>query len=39
MKKVRLPSDFSVDIRVDLGQTGAAWLLGAAFAVRLPGVT
>ena len=38
LKKVALPSDHSVDIRVDIGQTGAAWFLGAEFTVRLPGL-
>src|SRR5262245_17462248 len=36
--KVELPSDFSVDIEVDLGQTGQAYFLQARFYVRLPGV-
>ncbi|WP_069265850.1 Ohr family peroxiredoxin [Paraburkholderia nodosa] len=38
LKKVALPADASVDIRVDIGQTGAAWFLGAHFTVTLPGV-
>lgn len=37
-KKVALPADRSVDIQVDLGQTGNAYLLQARFDVRLPGV-
>ena len=38
MKKVKLPADYSVDIQVNIGQTGAAWFLGAQFTVRVPGV-
>ena len=38
LKKVTLPSDASVDIQVDVGQTGPGWFLGAQFTVRLPGV-
>lgn len=38
LKKVALPPDHSVDIRVNIGQTGANWFLGAEFNVRLPGV-
>ena len=38
MKKVTLPSDYSVDIQVNIGQTGAAWFLGAEFTVRVPGL-
>jgi lipoyl-dependent peroxiredoxin len=38
LKKVTLPSDYSVDIKVNIGQTGAAWLLGAEFTVRVPGL-
>ncbi len=38
LKKVTLPADYSVDINVDLGQTGAAWLLGAQFTIRVPGL-
>jgi Ohr subfamily peroxiredoxin len=34
--KVALPSDTSVDIEVDLGQTGNAYFLQARFNVRLP---
>src|SRR5688572_30573898 len=37
-KRVKLPADLSVDIEVDLGQSGAAWLLRARFEVRIPGV-
>ena len=38
LKKVTLPPDYSVDIKVNIGQTGAAWLLGAEFTVRAPGL-
>ncbi len=37
-KRVALPPDLSVDIEVDLGQAGAAWLLQARFDVRIPGI-
>jgi len=36
--KVKLPPDVSVDIEVDLGQSGAAWLLQARLTVRAPGL-
>ena len=38
LKKVTLPPDFSVDIQVNIGQTGNAWFLGAQFTVRVPGL-
>jgi osmotically inducible protein OsmC len=38
LKKVTLPPDYSVDIQVDIGQTGAAWFLGAQFNIRVPGL-
>ncbi|CAE6772055.1 hypothetical protein R69658_03672 [Paraburkholderia aspalathi] len=38
LKKVTLPSDYSVDIQVNIGQTGAAWFLGAEFTIRAPGL-
>lgn len=38
LKKVTLPADFSVDIQVDVGQTGPGWFLGARFTVRVPGL-
>jgi lipoyl-dependent peroxiredoxin len=38
MKNVTLPPDYSVDIQVNIGQTGAAWFLGAEFNFRVPGV-
>ncbi|UNK48561.1 Ohr family peroxiredoxin [Lysobacter sp. S4-A87] len=37
-KRVALPADLSVDVEVDLGQTGAAWLLEARFEIRIPGL-
>lgn len=37
-KKVVLPSDLSVDIEVDLGQTSGAYFLRARIDVRMPGV-
>lgn len=37
-KRIALPADLSVDIDIDLGQTGAAWLLQARFEVRIPGL-
>lgn len=38
LKKVALPADTSVDIQVNIGETGPAWFLGAKFFVRIPGV-
>ena len=38
LKKVTLPSDYSVDIQVNVGQTGPAWFLGAEFTIRVPGL-
>lgn len=38
LKKVKLPDDMSVDIQVDVGQTGPGWFLGAKFNVRMPGL-
>jgi hypothetical protein len=38
IKKVTLPPDYSVDIKVNIGQTGSAWFLGAEFTVRVPGL-
>jgi lipoyl-dependent peroxiredoxin len=38
LKKVTLPPDYSVDIKVNIGQTGVAWFLGAEFIVRVPGL-
>lgn len=37
-KRISLPPDLSVEIEVDLGQSGAAWLLEARFEVRIPGL-
>ncbi|SDH93910.1 Ohr family peroxiredoxin [Paraburkholderia phenazinium] len=38
MKKVTLPSDYSVDIQVSIGSTGAGHCLGAQFTIRAPGL-
>ena len=38
MKKVALPEDTSVDLQVNIGETGPAWFLGAKFTLRIPGV-
>ena len=38
LKKVKLPSDYSVDIQINVGQTGPAWFLGAEFTIRVPGL-
>jgi Ohr subfamily peroxiredoxin len=38
LKKVTLPPDYSVDIQIDLGQTGPGWFLGAHFTIRVPGL-
>lgn len=38
LKKVTLPEDTAVNIRVNIGETGPAWFLGAKFNVRIPGV-
>jgi osmotically inducible protein OsmC len=38
MKKVTLPSDYSVDIHVNIGSAGAGYCLGARFTVRVPGL-
>ena len=38
MKKVTLPSDYSVDIQVSIGSVGAGYCLGAQFTIRVPGV-
>jgi len=37
-KKVVLPPDYSVDIQIDLGQTGPGWFFNAHFVVRMPGL-
>lgn len=37
-KRVKLPADLSVDIEIDLGQTGNAYFLQARFEVRAPGL-
>lgn len=37
LKKNTLPADYSIDIQVDVGQTGPGWFLGAHFTIRVPG--
>ncbi|MBP0593818.1 Ohr family peroxiredoxin [Paraburkholderia sp. LEh10] len=37
-KKVVLPSDYSVDIQIDLGQTGPGWFFNARFTIHMPGL-
>jgi osmotically inducible protein OsmC len=37
-EKVALPADLSVDIQVDLGQTGKAYFIQARLDVRVPGL-
>ena len=38
LKKVTLPSDYSVDIQVSIGSVGAGHCLGAQFTIRAPGL-
>jgi lipoyl-dependent peroxiredoxin len=38
MKKVTLPSDYSVDIQVSIGSVGAGHCIGAQFTIRAPGL-
>ena len=38
MKKVTLPSDYSVDVKVSIGSVGNAFCLGAEFTIRAPGL-
>jgi len=38
LKKVRLPSDYSVDIQVSIGSVGTGHCLGAQFTIRVPGL-
>jgi lipoyl-dependent peroxiredoxin len=38
MKKVTLPSDYSVDIQVSIGSAGNGFCLGAQFTIRAPGL-
>ena len=38
LKKVTLPSDYSVDIQVSIGTAGAGHCLGAQFTIRAPGL-
>ena len=37
-KRVKLPDDLSVDLQVDVAQSGAAWVLQARFDIAMPGV-
>lgn len=37
-KRVKLPDDMSVDIQVDVAQSGIAWVLQAKFDIHMPGV-
>ncbi|GLQ89844.1 Ohr family peroxiredoxin [Dyella flagellata] len=38
LKKVALPQDTTVNIQVSIGENGPAWVLGAKFNIRIPGV-
>ena len=38
MRKVTLPSDYSVDIQVSIGTVGNGFCLGAQFTIRAPGL-
>ncbi|MEX3640363.1 osmotically inducible protein OsmC [Paraburkholderia youngii] len=38
MRKVALPSDYSVDIQVSIGTVGNGFSLGAQFTIRAPGL-
>jgi lipoyl-dependent peroxiredoxin len=38
MKKIALPEDTTVDLQVNVGENGPAWVLGAKFTLRAPGV-
>jgi len=38
MKKIELPEDTTVDLQVDVGENGQAWVLGAKFTLRTPGM-
>ncbi|CAN7805775.1 Ohr family peroxiredoxin [Paraburkholderia hospita] len=38
LKKVKLPTDYSVDIQVSIGSVGSGHCLGAQFTVRVPGL-
>jgi lipoyl-dependent peroxiredoxin len=38
MKKITLPEDTTVDLEVNIGESGPAWFLGAKFTLRIPGV-
>ncbi|MGF6381249.1 osmotically inducible protein OsmC [Paraburkholderia atlantica] len=38
LRKVTLPSDYSVDIKVSIGTVGNGFCLGAQFTIRAPGL-
>ncbi|MGF6731996.1 osmotically inducible protein OsmC [Paraburkholderia youngii] len=38
LKKVTLPTDYSVDIKVSIGTVGNGFCLGAEFTIRAPGL-
>src|SRR5471030_2896217 len=38
LKKVKLPSDYSLNIQVSIGTAGAGWCIGAHFTIRAPGL-
>jgi len=38
LKKVSLPEDTALNIQVSIGENGPAWVLGAKFNVRIPGI-
>jgi len=38
MKKIALPEETTVDLQVDVGENGPAWVLGAKFTLRVPGL-
>ena len=37
-KKIALPEDTTVDLKVSIGENGPAWVLGARFTLRAPGM-
>ncbi|HUA79685.1 MAG TPA: Ohr family peroxiredoxin [Dyella sp.] len=37
-KKIALPQDTTVDLQIDVGENGPAWVLGAKFTLRAPGM-
>lgn len=38
MKNIVLPEDTTVDLQVNVGENGPAWVLGAKFTLRIPGM-